>query len=77
MAKFNVNVNCRVKLTDLGKKTLADYWDSYEIPQRYRTILIDGDIFEDTLWAVMRIFGPVLYNGAVDMPFVDNEIEVL
>lgn len=71
---FNVNIQCRVVLTEAGIKTLQDH-SPYKLalpcwnPQD-RT-------FTSELWDVMHIFGDSHYTGNNNLPFEHNEIVIL
>lgn len=72
-ATFNINAKATVRLTPFGLKVWTDKWAEigYE-PIRLR----GGNILETELWDLMRTFGPHLFNGAREMPFVRNEIVI-
>ncbi len=77
---MNINDRVRVKLTPAGKARLNDFRTSinnalYSRTGRPQVTEATSDVFEDSLWEVMHIFGPMCYNGGTP-PFVDNEVEL-
>lgn len=72
--KINVNNMCRVKLTPFGIGVLLDekFQTTYRFNMDKKTHIITTE-----LWNLMSIFGPYLFNGAVNLPFDQNEIEIL
>jgi hypothetical protein len=65
---FNINARVRVTLTQSGVETLRrTHSGSYEVAK----------VWEAELWRVMQVFGPSLYTGMAEMPFVRNELDIL
>ena len=66
----NLNRNCKVKLTDFGEHLLLERNPpAFKFNYDQKT-----NILSTELWSLMNIFGDQLYNGAIDLPFVNNEI---
>ena len=72
MTKYNINNMCRVVLTDAGVETLYK-------SGMHRVSYFNKDTkeFKTELWSLMQIFGSVLYNGVLKIPFENNEIEMI
>ena len=73
--KINLNEKVSVKLTDFGAEHYNKFnsqFGKYAPPR-----LNEGDVLTDELWEIMQIFGSVLHNGMVRIPFMNNQIEVL
>jgi hypothetical protein len=70
---INMNATVTVLLNDYGKKILRDHyaefgcvpWNADENPRRMQ------------LWEVAHVFGPCMYNGNPDVPFVNNSIALI
>ena len=62
----NINDRAKVRLTELGK---AQYRIVYhKEPKDEMTFMI---------WELMCIFGPTLFMGQRDIPFINNEFELI
>jgi len=70
--KVNINVQAKVVLTDYGKQILTDYYDKLGA-----IYYLDKKEFVFPLWQIASIFGDCLYMGNNQMPFKDNEIELI
>jgi len=70
----NVNVRCRATLTDFGREILRK-----EHPYLLKTSHWNEEKkeLETELWNLMNIFGPYLYMGMTDIPFVKNEMRIM
>lgn len=67
---INLNSRVRVKLTKHGKIILEMY--------EYTTEKPDAEGFiEMHLWELMRVFGPVMFNGNPNLPFENMNVELL
>lgn len=69
MKKYNINNYVKVKLTDLGKKILKNYYKQLKdlYPNLNCTFKYEEDnegYIEIQLWQFMKIFGPYFNNGA-------------
>lgn len=68
--KININDKVRVKLTPHGEIILA--------MDEYASDKPDADgVLETQFWELMRVFGPVMYNGNPNLPFENNVIELV
>jgi hypothetical protein len=86
MKNYNMNARAEVKLTPYGRKVYRKYISQYrdiEVdPEKSLEIykidkLIENQgVLKSQLWEIARIFGPVLYNGNPEVPFVNNEIRI-
>lgn len=66
----NLNAKVRVQLTEHGKIILE--MDEYACNKP------DADGFlEMPFWELMRVFGPVMFNGNPHLPFTDMNVELL
>jgi hypothetical protein len=70
---LNLNAACRVTLTDAGRRWYREHYTALGIER----FIPDPIPEEFTLWELMHVFGPHVYNGCVEIPFVDNQIELL
>ncbi len=70
--KFNINDTVRAKLTDYGTQyyTLFHRTLGVSVPAAIKSV-------EMPLWELMQIFGPTLHMGMRELPFVDNEVEIV
>ena len=71
--KINVNDMCSVKLTESGVEWLMhnshiDYIYSFNK---------ETQVLTTELWSVMYIFGEMLFMTQMNIPFENNEIEIL
>lgn len=64
---INLNVYVEVELTDTGKKI----WIEYPFAHPPRIEAAPRDL---QLWELMKIFGPHIFNGMLEVPFVGNTI---
>ena len=74
---YNINARCRVKLTKYGRSILYDHCHN---SQEAMNILYTPDSAGYTyfeLWNVMNIFGTYLYMGNNNIPFENNNIEII
>jgi len=72
--KLNMNDRCRVTLTKEGAAQYNSKWSkcSENSPKK------EGDTLETQLWSLMGDFGEMLqFPKFHDLPFKDNEIEML
>jgi hypothetical protein len=80
----NINDQVLVRLTPFGEKLWVKKWEEtvrvMELPKgkvpdaiREANVLKDGRV-RFQMWDLAATFGPYLYNGATDVPFVDNKI---
>jgi len=69
-----MNSMCRIKLTPFGIGVLLE--EKFQTTYRFN-LDKQTHILTTELWNVMVLFAPHLFNGAVDIPFENNEIEIL
>jgi hypothetical protein len=74
---MNVNINsrCKVVLTEFGAKTYNEFHSQFK-NYRPKELNVD-DVLEDSLWSLMRVFGPSIHLGMIEVPFKNNEIEIM
>jgi hypothetical protein len=70
LLSFNINDCVRVKLTEKGKKMLAEHCGG-EIPDWYDTYYKYDEWYQFQLWDLMNIFGSHIHMGS-DNPFETN-----
>ena len=78
--KINVNDMCSVKLTESGVE-----WLMHNSRIEYMHSFIDymhsfnkeTQVLTTELWSVMYIFGEMLFMTQMNIPFENNEIEIL
>jgi len=73
--KLNLNATAKVTLTSFG----AGVYNAWVYRSPTWCHLDDkhtGDVLECQLWELMLIFGSTTRLGMVEVPFVDNAIEV-
>lgn len=70
--KFNINATTRARLTPFGMTLLKAAFDIPGVDWLH--FLKPGNSIEMPLWEVMSVFGQSMFNGAIDLPFVDNQI---
>jgi len=71
--KININSICKVKLTESGIEQLMrqSYFDyMYNFDRETQTLTAE-------LWCVMYVFGEMLFMTQMNIPFENNEIEIL
>lgn len=77
---MNINDEVVVRLTPAGEEAWRRYWlkTSDGVPEVIRTsaTLPDGKV-RFQIHHLMYTFGPYCYNGSNELPFVNNEIEIL
>ena len=79
---INMNDKCIVKLTSSGRKLLEDhyaqFWKPVEIDETIRVLHKPDDEgnMQFQLWVLFEIFGPHLYLGMPEVPFLNNQIEL-
>jgi len=71
---FNVNTKARVRLTLHGWALLEQACGGNT---RHALALAPGGLYEAPLWDMMNTFGPSMHMGMGDIPFVDNQIEII
>lgn len=71
---FNLNIKARVRLTLHGWALLETSCGSQT---RQALALAPGGIYEAPLWDIINTFGPSLEMGIGNLPFVDNQIEII
>lgn len=71
MQTYNVNNRVTVELTDVGLKRWTEYWEPYGGP-----IGLTGRVLETQVWQLMNVFGDMMYNGSMELPFVNNKITI-
>jgi hypothetical protein len=73
---MNTNTVVKVVLTASGAK-IYNAW-MWQFPLQARAPEVEaGHVLETELWQVMQIFGPHIFHGMLETPFVNNEIEIL
>jgi len=80
--KINQDNRVRVQLTEFGKRTIKTFYGALGLPPSHQPVGITGpvlvyDLLEVQLWELFNIFGHCFFKSATEMPFVDNEIELL
>ena len=74
--KININTTVAVNLSALGARLYNRHFD--EVPKEFRPPKREaGDKIEIQLWSLMTIFGNAMYAGAPEVPFENNEIEII
>jgi len=76
----NLNNAAIVRLTPAGEDAWREYWmrsrpDGVPDSIRASATLPDGRV-RFQLHALFEIFGPLVYMGSRNLPFVDNEVTV-
>lgn len=71
---FNVNIKARVRLTLHGWALLET---SCNGNTKHALVLAPGGVYEAPLWDIMNTFGPSMVMGIGQLPFVDNQIEIV
>jgi len=76
--KFNINDKATVRLTEAGKRILRDHHAGLpaDLREYFRPRWETDEPVEFPIWDLMHVFGPALYMGAPEMPFVRNEVEM-
>lgn len=83
MKELNTNEMVRVILTERGAAIynadaakmnahMATTRSSYRV-----TYKLPGDMHETSLWRLMQLYGPHIYMGMREMPFLDNVVEIV
>jgi hypothetical protein len=74
--RVNVNDHAMVRLTDSGKKILAQYWNRDQIPEWYSRSQSDG-WYRFQIHELFHIFGSTMHIGNMNPPFETTfEIEI-
>lgn len=74
---MNMNSMIKVTLTNDGKRHLALHEQIYTKPP-VSPLTADSDgTLRLPLWQVMQIFGAHMHQSRSDLPFIDNQIEVM
>ena len=68
----NINDRVRVRLTVYGMKLLLDERDTVA---GVGQVLASGGVWETQLWELMRVLGPSMHMGALEMPIEGNRVE--
>lgn len=77
--KVNINAWCEVKLTKHGVDKIKSLWPAtlgkfdpgpFKFDKKTK-------VYRDELWSLMNIFGPDMWMGNNNNPFVNNEIKIL
>lgn len=72
----NLNAICRITLTATGARIWNARYDA--IPQIPKPDPVAaGAVVETELWNVMNYFGPHIYMGMAEVPFHNNQMEIL
>jgi hypothetical protein len=76
---ININRVAVVRLTDHGRRMLDAHYRELglRVPVDIPGIFPAHDLYKGPLWDLMNIFGPCLYMGCTEVPFVKNEITSL
>lgn len=87
--KININENCRVSLTDLGRKILLEHWQLILEGEKRIRISSEQEAIKSAdicnpgwrkgevrfqIWEFTRIFGPHLRMGMGNVMFERNEV---
>lgn len=74
---MNMNDRCRVTLTAVG----AAQYNEWDVRTKHLNWgpknLQTGDVLVEQMWQLFQIFGPHIYLGMPEAPFVGNTIEVV
>lgn len=71
----NTNDQVSVRLTDTGMEILRQHWgEHFDGVCRHR-LSPDGE-YTESLWQIMRIFGPSIHLGMGEVPFVGNVVNI-
>ncbi len=70
--KVNINIQAKVELTDYGKVILKEHYDRILVNH-----YLDKKEFVFPLWQIASIFGDCLYMGNNEIPFKNNELELI
>lgn len=71
--KININDTARVTLTSYG----LNCYNQYYIGLNVHPEILKNNVLEAPVWDIMLIFGRRMFMGAVEMVFVNNEIEII
>jgi len=75
---MNVNDDVWVLLTASGERMWNEYWKLSSpggVPDAIRKSATESDgTIRFQLHQLMHIFGPALYHGSSELPFVDNKV---
>jgi hypothetical protein len=73
----NINDPVWVQLTPFGQGLLLGHYNKFQttgMPQVERMHSFHDGVWKFSLWELMQVFGSCMFNGAVEMPFVNNEV---
>lgn len=75
---IDANDIVKVTLTEAGARIFNAQYHGTAIPWKYRPAhKYGGDTLEVELWSLMKTFGPHIYMGMPEVPFLKNKIEVV
>lgn len=76
--KINMNDQATVTLTAYGARVWNARYDGIDIPAEHLPeAVVAGQQIKTQLWDLMHVFGPGIHMGMQEVPFLQNEIEVL
>lgn len=78
--RLNMNQQCKVKLTPCGRKQYYWYYHDYGeyiLEERMQYLSQNDNVLVVELWKLANIFGSSMHNGCKEVPFENNEIEVI
>lgn len=75
--KINMNDPVTVTLTAHGAAVWNARYDGMPIADKYKPAPnVAGDLITTQFWDLMHVFGPGVYMGMLEVPFLDNALEV-
>lgn len=79
--KVNLNAGIKIKLTPTGASILKDHYekllDASDAKDRIEKMTDAEGLTNIRLWEFMRIFGPYMNLGIVDVPFEENAFHIV
>ena len=74
--KVSLNAKTSVRLSAAGARVYNEYMDQFR-PLVDTPRMSAGETLSTELWHLAHVFGPVMFNGNPQVPFLHNELEVL
>jgi hypothetical protein len=72
--RLNLNAKVVVTLTEAGASIFNDHMARYPMKTPLK---VAGDTYRTELWALMQVFGAHIYMGMGEVPFLDNDLEII
>lgn len=76
---MDINLNTIVKVT-LTREGMRE-WVEWNAQFRMAALPPPGEFIPEALevplWELMQIFGPKIYHGMPEVPFIDNKVEII